>query len=165
LYIGHGIYKAYERRNLAWKNPLELPNQIKKLREYPSVQGSIYFSSKSFLENPNGWNDSLQNNYYKQPALIPPMKWIDSTRPAKPYVEKQADSTWKISAPAEKKVKYFILYGAAGNTDTASSFKILLPAGTAIVLKKTDQPDFCRNGCRVTVVNRNNNESEGVELR
>lgn len=76
VYIGHGIYRVNEK-SLAWKNPKELPNQIKLLREYPEVHGSIYFSSKSFDRNPNGWNDSLRNNYYKQPAMIPAMPWLD----------------------------------------------------------------------------------------
>jgi uncharacterized lipoprotein YddW (UPF0748 family) len=75
IYIGHGIYRADER-SAAWKNPNELPNQIKLLRKYPEIQGSIYFSSKSFNRNPNGWNDSLQNNYYKYPASIPVMGWL-----------------------------------------------------------------------------------------
>jgi uncharacterized lipoprotein YddW (UPF0748 family) len=75
VYIGHGIYRAGERSK-AWKNPNELPNQIKLLRTYPNVQGSIYFSSTSFNNNPNGWNDSLQNNYYKTPALVPKMEWL-----------------------------------------------------------------------------------------
>jgi uncharacterized lipoprotein YddW (UPF0748 family) len=75
IYIGHGIYRANER-NKAWKNPDELPNQIKLLRTYPNVQGSIYFSSTTFNNNPNGWNDSLQNNYYRSPALIPKMGWL-----------------------------------------------------------------------------------------
>ena len=77
IYIGHGVYRAYEK-NAAWKNPKELPNQIRMLRQYPEVQGSIYFSSKSFNHNPNGWNDSLQNNYYKLPAMIPEMDWLPS---------------------------------------------------------------------------------------
>jgi uncharacterized lipoprotein YddW (UPF0748 family) len=75
IYIGHGIYRAYEKSK-AWKNPDELPNQIKLLRQYSNVQGSIYFSSNSFNNNPNGWNDSLQNNYYRSPALIPRMEWL-----------------------------------------------------------------------------------------
>ncbi len=75
VYIGHGIYRVNER-SAAWKNPKELPNQIKLLRQYPNVHGSIYFSSKSFDNNPNGWNDSLRNNYYKTPAAIPPMPWL-----------------------------------------------------------------------------------------
>jgi len=79
IYIGHGIYRVNEK-NAAWKNPQELPRQIQLLRQYPEVQGSIYFSSKSFERNPNGWNDSLRNNYYREPALIPDMNWL----PAKP---------------------------------------------------------------------------------
>ncbi|MGZ4049395.1 MAG: glycoside hydrolase family 10 protein [Bacteroidia bacterium] len=86
LYIGQGIYRAMEARSYAWKNKNELPNQIKKLREYPQVQGSVFFSSSSFNSNPNGWSDSLKNNYYKYPAIIPPMNWIDSIKPARPVL-------------------------------------------------------------------------------
>lgn len=81
IYIGHGIYRALEKRSYAWKNKNELPNQIKLLREYPNVQGSIYFSSKSFDGNPNGWNDSLRNNYYRLPAQIPVMEWLQIKNP------------------------------------------------------------------------------------
>ncbi len=80
MYIGHGIYRALEKNSKAWHNPNELPRQIELLRTYPNIQGSAYFSSKTFYQNPNGWNDSLRNNYYKTPALIPPMDWL----PAKP---------------------------------------------------------------------------------
>ena len=76
VYIGKGVYRANERKNYPWKNPNELPNQIKLLREYPTVQGSVYFSSKTFDNNPNGWNDSLRNNYYRLPAEIPKMEWL-----------------------------------------------------------------------------------------
>ena len=74
LYIGLGIYRA--GNNAAWRDPTQLPRQIEMLRQYPNVQGAIYFSSKSFNRNPNGWNDSLQNHYYNTPALIPPMEWL-----------------------------------------------------------------------------------------
>ncbi len=74
VYIGQAIYRAGS--NTAWKNPNELPNQIKLLRQYENVQGSIFFSSKSFNNNPNGWCDSLKNNCYKLPAAIPPMPWL-----------------------------------------------------------------------------------------
>lgn len=77
VYIGHGIYRVNEK-GAAWKNPNQLPEQIRLLRQYPEVQGSIYFSSKSFDNNPNGWNDSLRNNYYRSPALIPQMAWMEN---------------------------------------------------------------------------------------
>jgi hypothetical protein len=86
LYIGQGIYRAMEPRSYAWHNKNELPNQIKRLREYPQIQGSVFFSSKTFSSNPNGWSDSLRNNYYKYPAIPPPMPWIDSIKPGRPVL-------------------------------------------------------------------------------
>jgi hypothetical protein len=84
MYIGHGIYKGVEERTPAWRNNNELPNQIKKVRQADHAQGSVFYTSGSFLKNPNGWNDSLRNNYYKYPAIIPPMPWIDNTKPDLP---------------------------------------------------------------------------------
>lgn len=76
LYIGHGVYRALEPKSIAWHRNDELPKQIELLRSYPEVQGSVYFSSRTFYSNPNGWNDSLRNRYYKRPVLIPPMPWL-----------------------------------------------------------------------------------------
>ncbi len=76
MYIGHGIYRAFEKGSPRWHSPKELPRQLQILRTTPNIQGSVYFSSKTFYRNPNGWNDSLQNNYYREPALIPPMEWL-----------------------------------------------------------------------------------------
>lgn len=73
-YIGLGIYRAGS--NSAWKDSTQLPRQLSALRNAPNISGAIYFSSKSFKRNPNGWNDSLRNNYYKDPAIIPPMEWL-----------------------------------------------------------------------------------------
>jgi uncharacterized lipoprotein YddW (UPF0748 family) len=84
VYIGHAVAKA--GTNDAWRNPHELPDEISLLRENKNVQGSIFFSAHDLLKNPNGWEDSLQNNYYKIPALIPPMSWIDSIAPQNPEI-------------------------------------------------------------------------------
>ena len=83
-YVGLGIYKA--GTNAAWKDKTQLPRQIEALRKSPTVQGAIYFSTKSFIKNPNGWSDSLRYNYYNKPALIPPMAWIDTVKPEKPLI-------------------------------------------------------------------------------
>lgn len=86
MYIGQGIYRSKEPKSYAWHKKDELPNQIKRIREFPEIQGSVYFSSKTFSSNPNGWNDSLRNNYYKYPAIAPPMAWIDNEKPARPIL-------------------------------------------------------------------------------
>ncbi|HET9056270.1 MAG TPA: family 10 glycosylhydrolase [Chitinophagaceae bacterium] len=68
-YIGLGIYRV--GTNDAWKDKTQLPRQIELLRTKPNIKGMIFFSSKSFADNPNGWNDSLQQNYFRFPAKIP----------------------------------------------------------------------------------------------
>ncbi|MBM3413042.1 MAG: hypothetical protein FJY19_06660 [Bacteroidetes bacterium] len=116
VYIGHGIYRTDEKNAVKWKNPSELPNQLKLLRANADVNGSIYFSSKSFDRNPNGWNDSLQQNYYRYPALLPPMEWISMRKPAPPVIDKLNSNgtaiVFKIGS-AEKSlipVKQYVLY-------------------------------------------------------
>lgn len=71
-YIGLGIYKAGS--NAYWKDVTQIPRQIEALRKTPNVQGMIFFSSKSFEKNPNGWSDTLRLNYFKEPAKTPEIK-------------------------------------------------------------------------------------------
>ena len=71
-YIGLGIYRAGS--NDAWRDKTQLPRQITKLRNTPNINGMIFFSSKTFERNPNGWNDSLRLEFFKEPASLPSMK-------------------------------------------------------------------------------------------
>jgi uncharacterized lipoprotein YddW (UPF0748 family) len=71
-YIGLGIYRANSNAN--WKDKTQLPRQIDSLRSMPNINGMIFFSSKSFNKNPNGWSDSLRLNYFKEPAKTPEIK-------------------------------------------------------------------------------------------
>ncbi len=71
-YIGLGYYKAGSNAN--WKDKTQMPRMIKALRAAENINGMIFFSSKSFNKNPNGWNDSLRLNYFKEPAKIPVIK-------------------------------------------------------------------------------------------
>ena len=68
-YIGLGIYRAGS--NAAWKDKTLLPRQIEKLRATPNIQGMIFYSSRSFETNPNGWSDSLRLNYFNIAAPVP----------------------------------------------------------------------------------------------
>lgn len=83
-YVGLGVYKGGS--NTRWKDNTIIPLQIEDSRKYATIEGQVYFSTRSFLSNPNGWNDSLQQHYYKYPALLPPMHWIDSIQPLPPVI-------------------------------------------------------------------------------
>jgi uncharacterized lipoprotein YddW (UPF0748 family) len=84
-YIGLAIYRA--NSNASWRDKTQLPRMIEALRKYPEIQGAIYFSNKSFEKNPNGWCDSLRNNYYRDPVPIPPMPWLDSLPRRTPAIQ------------------------------------------------------------------------------
>jgi uncharacterized lipoprotein YddW (UPF0748 family) len=73
-YIGMGIYRA--NTNAAWKDVNQLPRQIQAMRNTPNMKGMIFFSSKTFEKNPNGWNDTLRLNYFKDPVKVPEMEWL-----------------------------------------------------------------------------------------
>jgi len=119
-YAGLAIYKAGS--NAAWRNPNELPHEIQAQRSYPEVHGAIYFSSTSFVNNPNGWCDSLRNNYYNYPALIAPMPWIDSTRPHEPLVRTEyntkdlSGTAWLSKGAPENTLRGYAVY----RTDSAN---------------------------------------------
>ena len=175
LYIGHGVYRA--GNNPAWKNPNEIPNQIKLLRQYPNVHGSIYFSSKSFNKNPNGWNDSLRNNYYKTPALIPPMNWIDREKPWAPITEKTIvnDSVLHVRGKVDPRnnvpIKYFVVYKIAASSDTVRFgtdnpeyiYRIIMAADSFEFSDTLSSKQYSYRYL-ITAVGRNNNESEVSEM-
>ena len=79
VYIGHALYKMEDEREL-WRSG-DITEQIKLNQQSRHVKGSIFFRAKDIQNNLNGIADSLQQKYYKIPALIPEMKWIDSTPP------------------------------------------------------------------------------------
>ena len=175
VYIGHGIYRANEGGR-AFQNPNEIPNEIKLLRRYPNVQGSIYFSSNSFDRNPNGWNDSLRDNYYKYPALIPPMRWVDNEKPWPPIVERSIsnDSVIRLVVKPDPRnrieIKYYIVYEYApeshsdvfGNIPRYISRIVTLPKG--FTLSETLSSAHFSYRYVITAVGKNNNESDMSEI-
>ena len=84
LYIGHGTYRMLEstRSDTTWRNPRELPRQIRLNRSYGGeAGGSVFFSAKSLLANPLHTTDTLRQNLFRYPALVPTMPWLDAVPP------------------------------------------------------------------------------------
>ncbi len=168
LYIGHGIYRAIEQpKNLSWKNPNEIPKQIQALREYENTQGSVYFSSKTFESNVHGWNDSLRNNYYALPAIIPPMPWIDSLPADKPVVKSVNKTTFKITYKGNEKIKGIAFYALPQLVDESMEYATLLylNSNTEITFDRANSIAPATNRLFAATVDINNNVSEWVELK
>ncbi len=72
LYIGLytsklGMKGAVEE----WHRPNELARQLTLNKRHKEIDGAIHFSAKGLMHNLQGINDSLQNNFYRYPALCP----------------------------------------------------------------------------------------------
>lgn len=91
LYIGVAPYKLTTSPESAWNTPNEICRQLALNKKYTATKGVMYFSCTPLLENRLGLCDSLQNTYYKYPALIPENRNIDgleSKTPANLRIEK-----------------------------------------------------------------------------
>ncbi len=121
LYIGQGSYRMLEstRSDTAWRNPRELPRQIRLNRTYPDdASGSVFFSAKSLLANPLHTTDSLRQDLFRYPALVPTMPWLDAV-PPQPVanltlrrLRRQAVLSWQSGPPAADgdAATYYVLY-------------------------------------------------------
>lgn len=81
LYIGQAAYLMNQRMEAAWRDPNQLLDQVRYMRENNRVQGSVFFSSRSFSTVARATADSLRNDLYKYPALPPQMPWLDEIVP------------------------------------------------------------------------------------
>ncbi|PWJ59841.1 uncharacterized lipoprotein YddW (UPF0748 family) [Dyadobacter jejuensis] len=118
FYVGLGAYRIGPTdKDTNWANPLELPNQIDYLRQQQS-EGAIFFSSRSLKNNQLGFVDSLQQHYFRYPALVPTMPWKDHTPPLSPKRLKATlmatglELTWEQPDTASDgdRARYYVIY-------------------------------------------------------
>ena len=126
LYIGHGTYRMLEstRSDTTWRSPHELPRQIRLNRSYDGeAPGSVFFSAKSLLTNPLHTTDSLRQDLFRYPALIPPMPWMDAMPPLPVAnltlrrLSHYVTLNWQSGAPAADGdiATYYVLYRFEAN--------------------------------------------------
>lgn len=171
LYIGEGVYRADESPSGAWRDREELPRHLNLDRSFPGkVQGQILFTSKNILHNPNGWADTLVENYYRKPSIVPPMPWINDVAPDAPETWAEINNNNLIvnsslaKSKSEEELKGYVYYfstdiGRVGNspdyigTATGNFSNYIVPLSTI--------PAGCnRFYIGVTALDRDNNESE-----
>ncbi|MCC7244593.1 MAG: family 10 glycosylhydrolase [Saprospiraceae bacterium] len=123
LYIGHAAYKINNAANDPnWNKPDEISRQIAMNRSNAAVNGSIFFSTKSLLRNPNGIQDTLIGRVYANQALVPGIPSLASAPPATPQIcrvdgdENAVKLTWNICEllSGEESPYYFGIYRFEG---------------------------------------------------
>ena len=175
LYIGQGTYRLGHntRTDSGWAQPAQMADQMRHNRQYPDVTGSVFFSAKSLRDNLGKSRDSLRTDFYKYPALVPTMPWLDATPPGQPRDLKCAPAQdgielfWQEpNQPTElDKVRYYVVYRTDGSrlprtTDPRRILTTWLPETGTRLVDKTADP---KKGYTyvITSVDRLHNESVG----
>ena len=75
---------ARPRSRPSGTTPQELSNHLFFNRTRPEVDGNIYFSAKDVRANRLDGMGIVGRDWYRHPALVPPMPWIDASGPKAP---------------------------------------------------------------------------------
>jgi hypothetical protein len=145
---------------------------------YPQVDGAVYFSAKQFVKNKLGLNDSLQNNFYKYPALCPINRNITGEASAQPQNirivkdGKDAYLIWdEVNEEGGCQTAYYVVYAFNGkNVGDLNDPANILVRTTENCIDLRDFNHKFKGNCTfvVTSVNKYKHESvptEGVTRR
>jgi len=179
LYIGlYNSQLGSTEANQAWRNGNELVRQLHLNRQYPQIDGAIFFSAKAFLQNKQGLNDSLKSNFYKYPAFCPINRNIDGESSVQPQNirvlrdGKDAYLLWdEVNEEGGCQVAYYVVYAFKGKKiGDLNDPKNIIARTTenCINLRELNQKLSGNYAFVVTAINRYKHEStptQGVTRR
>jgi len=111
MYYGLGAYRMVNALKEPWVGPRELLAQISDIRRIAAVPGYSFYSISSFDKIPPAVLDSLRMRYCATPALVPPMKWLDSIPPPPPaitVIPSAQGSLVQWQPPAQELLRYAV---------------------------------------------------------
>lgn len=121
LYIGHANYKHISNSSWEtdWKNPQEIPNQLKFNSMYPEIKGSCFFSLNSLKGNKFGETTIIKNQYFNYKSLVPTMPWLDNKAPEPIKINNISGSKNGINIKWDDKKQndstYYVIYRFDGD--------------------------------------------------
>ena len=172
VYIGHGTYKINNDSDPNWRNERETPNQIRLIRSHENVQGSVFFSAKILKNNPLGVSDSLRENLYRTPALLPTMAWKDNTPPPPPSQltaqltdKSSVELTWNFTEGVSEfdRVRAFVVYRSEKNSRYFRAIVPVLSANSRASFSDQNIQAGVQYTYSVTALDRLHNESKGTD--
>lgn len=166
---GLGIYFLHPKEQ-NWQLD-EVIRQIYFLRNI-NMDGQAYFRNRFLINNTKGLLDELKEYFYTQPAVVPPMTWIDSIAPSTPKspyfmpLNKGVKLSWSASSDNLSTSVYYRIY--ASNT-----YPVDISQPSNLIEIRTDLTCYTfypevpwaeRIYWAVTAVDRCGNESSPLEM-
>ena len=119
----------------------DITDQIDYSRYYGGA-GCAFFRCGNVLFNPKGLYKELKNNYYKYPAQLPPLTWLNDSVPVAPEevrverLENELRLSWDKPATEQQELTYTVYYSLKDslNTDQAKCILATQIRGTEIFL-------------------------------
>lgn len=149
---GLGAYRMTEAKS-NW-SARDLLEQIEYIRQTKAA-GCTFFRGTEVLNNTKGLYDALKNNYFKYPAQLPPLTWLNKDRPASPRevkIKREGNElviSWEKPANESQDLTYTIYYSRSGSVNT-NKVRNMLATGlhdTAVYLtidpEKEQEFSFC----------------------
>lgn len=177
LYIGHGLYRLGDKKEGdAWnkKNPTQIERQLDINTKLPTIQGSVFYSAKSFVQNPYQINQLLEKKYFQKPVLQPVANKNERFSPqpvsnaqlmklkSKQYLLQWEVTPENISFQAVKFLVYLFKHGEVQNIRERKNILSLTGETQLIIPKKTLQSG---DSLMIIAVSKNNNLSSPVSIK
>lgn len=83
LYIGEDVERTAKSRDLNNRNINQLPAKRKLHDELGNVDGTVLWYAKAVVDNIGNYGSLLEKVYWKYPAFVPTMPYIDGKAPKK----------------------------------------------------------------------------------
>ncbi|WP_050614464.1 glycoside hydrolase family 10 protein [Bacillus testis] len=119
LYIGLADYKVNNDSDKAWRNKMELANQISMNRGNAYVKGQMHFSLKNIQKNALGYMSIVKQQMYMHQALTPAFGNAADSRPPKPATVKatanKSGINLSISGQSQNQPRKYAIYRFLGN--------------------------------------------------
>lgn len=125
---GLGAYRLSKKEG-DWQQT-DLTDQLDYAR-YHGASGCAFFRCASILSNEKGIYDELKENYFRYPAQLPPLTWLNDTVPASPSevrVEKRTTElklTWTRPQGEKQSLTYTVYYSGTDTIDYTCAKHIL----------------------------------------
>lgn len=177
LYVGHSLYRlGKQNEDKAWnvQHPTQIEQQLEMNTSISQIEGSVFFSAKSLVNNPFKINELLKDKFFQYPVLQPvanknekfspqPVSNVRLTK----LKSKQYLLEWDLipendSFQAVKFLVYQFEHGETHNIHKTSNIISLTGETKLMIPKKSLQSS---HSLIIIAVSKNNNLSSPVSIK